>query len=340
MWVEPVGATTARVERRLLLAEGGRRRGAGDRRLASARARAGRRHLCAGAALHTAGLDAAGCSPRPRNGACSSCTSTCAALAVGTIESQVRSALDTAPVTRPRGQRVGADGSRSGRWESSTDDIRCCWHRPDDRVRRVLLVARAFGMRQDDDAADDRRLRADRDRLDPHRRRRHGRCGAGTAAGQHRLPEHALFPHQTVEQNVGFGMRFQDCSKQERSRRVGEALDWFASPASPGAARTSSPAVSSGAALHGRSCVPRCCCSTSRWARSMPSLPPCSSSKELHREVGITFVYVTHDQEEALTMSDRLAVMNDGEIEQIGAPRRSTTRPSRSTWPTSWGSPT
>src|SRR4029079_12910921 len=43
--------------------------------------------------------------------------------------------------------------------------------------------------------------------------------------------------------------------------------------------------------------------------------------KELHREVGITFVYVTHDQEEALTMSDRLAVMNEGEIEQIGAPQ-------------------
>jgi spermidine/putrescine transport system ATP-binding protein len=43
--------------------------------------------------------------------------------------------------------------------------------------------------------------------------------------------------------------------------------------------------------------------------------------KALHREVGITFVYVTHDQEEALTMSDRLAVMNEGEIEQLGAPR-------------------
>ena len=43
--------------------------------------------------------------------------------------------------------------------------------------------------------------------------------------------------------------------------------------------------------------------------------------KALHREVGITFVYVTHDQEEALTMSDRLAVMRDGEIEQVGAPQ-------------------
>jgi spermidine/putrescine transport system ATP-binding protein len=43
--------------------------------------------------------------------------------------------------------------------------------------------------------------------------------------------------------------------------------------------------------------------------------------KELHREVGITFVYVTHDQEEALTMSDRLAVMRAGEIEQVGPPQ-------------------
>ena len=41
----------------------------------------------------------------------------------------------------------------------------------------------------------------------------------------------------------------------------------------------------------------------------------------LQREVGITFVYVTHDQEEALTMSDRLAVMREGEVEQIGSPR-------------------
>ncbi len=43
--------------------------------------------------------------------------------------------------------------------------------------------------------------------------------------------------------------------------------------------------------------------------------------RALHREVGITFVYVTHDQEEALTMSDRLAVMNNGRIEQVGEPR-------------------
>ena len=44
--------------------------------------------------------------------------------------------------------------------------------------------------------------------------------------------------------------------------------------------------------------------------------------KRIQREVGITFVYVTHDQEEALTMSDRLAVMNNGRIEQLGSPDR------------------
>jgi spermidine/putrescine transport system ATP-binding protein len=43
--------------------------------------------------------------------------------------------------------------------------------------------------------------------------------------------------------------------------------------------------------------------------------------KRIQREVGITFVYVTHDQSEALTMSDRIAVMNDGHIEQLGSPR-------------------
>ncbi len=42
--------------------------------------------------------------------------------------------------------------------------------------------------------------------------------------------------------------------------------------------------------------------------------------KRIQREVGITFIYVTHDQEEALTMSDRIAVMNEGRVEQIGAP--------------------
>ena len=49
--------------------------------------------------------------------------------------------------------------------------------------------------------------------------------------------------------------------------------------------------------------------------------------KEMHRRLGITFIYVTHDQEEALTMSDKIVVINDGEIQQVGTPPTSTTSP-------------
>ena len=57
--------------------------------------------------------------------------------------------------------------------------------------------------------------------------------------------------------------------------------------------------------------------------------------------MGITFIYVTHDQEEALTMSDRIAVMSDGRVEQIGPPREIYEEPARPpTWRTSWVCPT
>ena len=59
--------------------------------------------------------------------------------------------------------------------------------------------------------------------------------------------------------------------------------------------------------------------------------------KRIQAEVGITFVYVTHDQEEALTMSDRIAVMNGGRIEQLGTPEDLYDRPATRSWPTSSG---
>ena len=62
--------------------------------------------------------------------------------------------------------------------------------------------------------------------------------------------------------------------------------------------------------------------------------------KRIQREVGITFVYVTHDQEEALTMSDRIAVMNRGRIEQSPSPRTSTSARRRRSSPGSSASPT
>jgi spermidine/putrescine transport system ATP-binding protein len=136
---------------------------------------------------------------------------------------------------------------------------------------------------------------------------------------------YALFPHQTVEQNVGFGLRFQDCSKAERARRVGEALDLvrlstFASrrPHQLSGGQQQRVALARALVLRPKVLLldEPLGALDAKLRRTLQF-----ELKELHREVGITFVYVTHDQEEALTMSDRLAVMKDGEIEQIGAPR-------------------
>ena len=77
------------------------------------------------------------------------------------------------------------------------------------------------------------------------------------------------------------------------------------------------------------STCPRCCCSTSRSGALDLKLRKGLQIelKRIQREVGITFVYVTHDQEEALTMSDRIAVMNRGRIEQVDAPEEVYERP-------------
>lgn len=136
---------------------------------------------------------------------------------------------------------------------------------------------------------------------------------------------YALFPHQNVEQNVAFGLRFQHCTKAERKRRVGEALELVRL----NGYESRRPHQMSGGQQQ-----------RVALARSLVLRPKVLLLDEplgaldaklrrvlqvelraLHQEVGITFVYVTHDQEEALTMSDRLAVMRAGEIDQIGTPR-------------------
>lgn len=136
---------------------------------------------------------------------------------------------------------------------------------------------------------------------------------------------YALFPHMSVSDNVGFGLRFQDCSKDERRRRVGEALE-LVRLSDYGGRR---PHQLSGGQQQ-RVALARALVLRPRVLLLDEPLGALDAKlrralqfelKELHREVGITFVYVTHDQEEALTMSDRLAVMREGEIEQVGPPQ-------------------
>ncbi len=142
---------------------------------------------------------------------------------------------------------------------------------------------------------------------------------------------YALFPHMTVADNVGFGLRFQKSTKDERRRRVGEALDLvrlgeFASrrPHQLSGGQQQRVALARALVLRPRVLLldEPLGALDAKLRRALQF-----ELKELHREVGITFVYVTHDQEEALTMSDRLAVMRQGTIEQVGPPQDVYDRP-------------
>ena len=143
---------------------------------------------------------------------------------------------------------------------------------------------------------------------------------------------YALFPHMTVAENVAFPLR---CAALPRRRRDAEVR----ARARPGAARPlrrrcprSSRAASSSAWRWPArwSSTRRCCCWTSR-SRALDKKLRAELQEELkalHRRVGRTFVNVTHDQEEALSLSDQVAILNHGRLVQIGrAAQRSTSGP-------------
>ena len=147
---------------------------------------------------------------------------------------------------------------------------------------------------------------------------------------------YALYPHKTVFENIANPLRLRgidarDDRAQGRARppkllEIGHLLR-------PQAGASSAAARSSGSPSAGPSCASRSCsCSTSRSPISTPSCAPtcAASSSILQRELGTTMIYVTHDQLEALSMADRIAVMHDGVLQQLGTPRRDL-RPSRST---------
>jgi spermidine/putrescine transport system ATP-binding protein len=143
---------------------------------------------------------------------------------------------------------------------------------------------------------------------------------------------YALFPHLSVKENVAFGLRRKRADKAEIERRVREELERV------GLAEQASrrPSQLSGG-MQQRVALARALVNLPRVLLLDEPLGALDLKlrkglqvelKKIQREVGITFVYVTHDQEEALTMSDRIAVMNNGHIEQIGDPEQVYDRPS------------
>jgi len=137
---------------------------------------------------------------------------------------------------------------------------------------------------------------------------------------------YALFPHLDVAKNVGFGLKYQRCTKAEQAKRVGEALELVQMG---GFAARKATQLSGG--QQQRVALARALVLRPRVLLLDEPLGALDARlrkglqvelKALQAELGITFVFVTHDQEEALTMSDRVAVMNGGIVEQAGPPQQ------------------
>ena len=136
---------------------------------------------------------------------------------------------------------------------------------------------------------------------------------------------YALFPHLTVEENVAFGLKYKNATKQETKDRVGNALELVAltgfghrRPNQLSGGQQQRVALARALILNPAVLLldePLGALDAKLRKRLQIEL------KALQEEVGITFIYVTHDQEEALTMSDRIAVMSQGRVEQVGPPK-------------------
>ena len=143
--------------------------------------------------------------------------------------------------------------------------------------------------------------------------------------------DYALFPHLTVEQNIMFGLQMEGVAKKRARKRANEALEMARLP---GVGSRKPHQLSGGQQQR------------VALARALVKQPavllldePLGALdlklrvnmqfelKALQRDVGITFIYVTHDQEEAITMADRIAVMNEGKLLQVGSPKEIYERP-------------
>ena len=196
----------------------------------------------------------------------------------------------------------------------------------DDRGPRVRRPARPLGLRQDHDAARHRRPRGDRHRRHPDRRQ----AGAALPPGERDIAFvfqlFALYPHLTAFENIAFPLRATGESRaDDRAARCATVARVAADRA---AARQAARRSSSGGDMQrvaiGRALVRR--------PKALLMDEPIGALdaklredmraelKRLHIENGTTTVYVTHDQIEAMALADRVAVMNDGVLQQVGTP--------------------
>ena len=136
--------------------------------------------------------------------------------------------------------------------------------------------------------------------------------------------DYALFPHMTIEDNIAYGPMIKGVPKNERYKQVNEMLDLVRLP---GLGHRKPSQLSGG--QRQRVALARALINHPKVLLLDEPLGALDLKlrqqmqvelKSLQKRVGITFIFVTHDQEEALTMSDRIAVFNEGKIEQIGSP--------------------
>ena len=138
------------------------------------------------------------------------------------------------------------------------------------------------------------------------------------------IQSYALFPHLTVEENVGFGLKYQNLSKDAARGKIGRALELVRligmekrKPTQLSGGQQQRVALARSLVLN-----PSVLLLDEPLGALDAKLRKALQIelKTLQEEIGITFVYVTHDQEEALTMSNRIAVMSHGIVEQLGTP--------------------
>jgi spermidine/putrescine transport system ATP-binding protein len=143
--------------------------------------------------------------------------------------------------------------------------------------------------------------------------------------------QYALFPHLTVEENILFGLKMKKVARAEQERRLAEVLE----DTRLTHLRTRKPAQLSGGQQQ-RVAIARAIINQPKILLLDEPLGALDYElrknlqlelKHLQKSLGITFIYVTHDQEEAMTMSDRIVIMNSGKVVQAGTPQEVYLRP-------------